>query len=92
MSSKYLNIPLRYRLICNVSRSVIQDDHNGIFPLFKDPMVDREQIDNGIMLLEQNINVLFIQSGIPVMANDTPILEKLDGFLSSLCGKGCGRL
>jgi hypothetical protein len=88
MCSKYLNIPLRYRLIFNSSRSVVQDDTQCIFPLFKDPMVDREQMDVGLTLLHCNVDLLFTMSGLPVMAHDVHILSKVESLLSGVCAWG----
>ena len=85
MTCKYLNIPHRYRLICNSSRSVIQDDNSDIFPLFKDSIVDRDQIDRGILLLDSNITFLYMKLGVPIMQSGVPIVVKIDTLLSRLC-------
>mmetsp|Transcript_5628 Transcript_5628/g.8644 ORF Transcript_5628/g.8644 Transcript_5628/m.8644 type:complete len:97 (+) Transcript_5628:523-813(+) len=65
MCSKYLCVPLRYRLICNSSRSAVQDDVRGVFPLFKE-RVEREQLDRGVLLLGRNIDCLLSTRGLEV--------------------------
>jgi len=64
MCSKYLSIPLRYRLICNSSRSAVRDDDFDVFPLFKERVVEREQFDRALNLLHRNIDLLLQMSGI----------------------------
>lgn len=66
LCSKYLSIPLRYRVICNSSRSAVRDDVD-VFPLFKERVVEKEQFDRAIVLLHRNIDLLIKMSGIPDM-------------------------
>ena len=73
LCSKYLSIPLRYRVICNSSRSAVRDDDFDVFPLFKERVVEKEQFDRAVVLLHRNIELLLEMSGIstPTM----PILK-----------------
>ena len=66
LCSKYMCIPLRYRVICNSSRSAVRDDID-VFPLFKERVVEREQFDRAIVLLHRNIDLLIQMSGMPKM-------------------------
>ena len=60
MCSKYLSIPLRYKLICNASRSAVQGDQIGsLFPLFKEK-VEKEHFDMAVALLNRNIDCLLL--------------------------------
>jgi len=60
MCSKYLSLPLRYKLVCNASRSAVQGDQNGnLFPLFKDK-VEKEQFDMAVILLDRNVDCLLL--------------------------------
>jgi hypothetical protein len=58
MSSKYLSIPVRYRLLCNSSRSAIQNDGFDVYPLFKERVVEKEQFDLAHVFLQRNIDLL----------------------------------
>jgi len=86
VTSKYLSNPLRYRMICNCSRSVIQDDNNNIFPLFREKVYDRAQFDRAILLLNRNIDLLLRMRGINAMqSNERPhILAKLNVFFKKM--------
>jgi len=64
LCSKYLSIPLRYRVICNSSRSAVRDDDFDVFPLFKERVVEKEQFDRAVVLLHRNIELLLRMSGI----------------------------
>lgn len=64
LCSKYLSIPLRYRLIFNASRSAVRDDDFDVFPLFKERVVEKEQFDRGVELLHSNIELLLRMNGI----------------------------
>ena len=55
MMSKYLSIPLRYRIVCNSSRSAIQEDGTTILPLFQSRVVERYFLDRGMFLLDRNV-------------------------------------
>lgn len=52
---KYLSIQFRYRIFCNSSRSAIQQG-TIIYPLFIARVVEREQVDRGMLLLDANVN------------------------------------
>lgn len=58
MLSKYLSIPLRYRIVCNSSRSAIQEDGATILPLFQSRVVERHFLDRGMVLLDRNVETL----------------------------------
>lgn len=66
LCSKYLSIPLRYRVICNSSRSAVRDDVD-VFPLFKERVVEKEQFDRAIVLLHRNIDLLIQMSKVPML-------------------------
>ena len=51
---KYLSVQFRYRIFCNSSRSAIQQG-TIIYPLFIARVVEREQVDRGMMLLNANV-------------------------------------
>lgn len=63
MCSKYLSIPLRFRLVCNSSRSAIHED-SDIYPLFVERVVEKAQFDRAILLLERHIDLLLRMRGI----------------------------
>jgi hypothetical protein len=64
MVAKYLAIQLRYRIFCNGSRSAIEFDDVGIFPLFLGRLaaraLEREQVDRGARLLGANVNCIMM--------------------------------
>jgi hypothetical protein len=68
MMSKYLAIPLRYRLHCNSSRSAIQDDRAAAFPLFQGRTVERGQLEYGVRLLDRNVECICRMKGIRLPA------------------------
>jgi hypothetical protein len=72
LCSKYLSIPLRYRLICNSSRSAVRYDDYDVFPLFKERVVVNEQFDRAVVLLHRNIEFLLQMSGISASKTPTP--------------------
>jgi hypothetical protein len=68
MMSKYLALPLRYRLHCNSSRSAIQDDRASAFPLFQGRTVERGQLEYGVRLLDRNVECICRSKGIRLPA------------------------
>jgi len=60
MMSKYLNVPLRYRLYCHASRSAVQDDRASVFPLFlaSRNAVDRERFEVGMLMLVRDVECI----------------------------------
>ena len=64
MIAKYLTISLRYRLFCNSSRSAVQLDEATFYPLFMARSVDREQVDQGLSLLGDDVNCILMSHGI----------------------------
>lgn len=79
MCSKYLEIPLRYRLICNSSRSAVRDDNFDVYPLFKERVIEKDQFDRGMVLLHRNIDHLLDLRNIPhqIRSKHPHILSKL---------------
>ena len=63
MLSKYLGVPLRYRIFCNSSRSAIRQG-NIIYPLFTARVVEREQLERGMLLLYANVDCILQTRGI----------------------------
>ena len=84
MCSKYLAIPLRYRLIFNSSRSAVRDYDSDIFPLFKERVVEKEQFDRAIILLNRNIDHLMESQGMDVTNNTEHMLVKLELLLDHI--------
>ncbi len=83
MTSKYLGVPLRYKILCNSSRSAVQDG-SAVYPLFK-ARVDRERFDRGTLLLERDVDSLLSARGIvlPPSPNGPPhMLAKVDELFS----------
>mmetsp|Transcript_39605 Transcript_39605/g.55812 ORF Transcript_39605/g.55812 Transcript_39605/m.55812 type:complete len:173 (-) Transcript_39605:2119-2637(-) len=66
MMSKYLSVPLRYRIVCNSSRSAIQEDGTKIMPLFQSRVVERDQLNRGVQLLTRNIDCILESRRIPI--------------------------
>ena len=64
--AKYLGVPLRYRIFSNSSRSAIQDDCGIIHPLFLARPVEREQVAQGLVLLERNVICIAESRGISI--------------------------
>ncbi len=83
MCSKYLSIPLRHRLIFNSSRSAVRDCDLGIFPLFKERVVEKDQFDRAILLLNRNIDHLLQSQGLEARER-SHMLEKLALLLDHL--------
>jgi hypothetical protein len=83
MCSKYLSIPLRHRLIFNSSRSAVRDCDLGIFPLFKERVVEKDQFDRAIVLLNRNIDHLLQSQGVQIRER-SHMLEKLELLLDHL--------
>jgi len=81
MVSKYLSIPLRYKVICNSSRSAIQDDGRGIFPLFKERVVEQKQLDRAMFLLHRDVDCILIMRGIDFVPR-SHILSKVELLFS----------
>lgn len=86
MIAKYLAIPLRHRIFCNSSRSAIQQDGVGVFPLFLGRMVarslEREQVDRGARLLGANVNCILMHLNMPSSLRLVHILARLQAILS----------
>ena len=88
LTSKYLAIPLRYQMVCKFSRSAIFSDQGtrAVYPLFRERgVIDRQQLDYGVLLLERNIQCLFNTRNLSFNPHHC-LLEKLKGFLETLIG------
>jgi hypothetical protein len=97
LTSKYLDVPLRFKIVCKYSRSAIIDDGGGaglnhnqnkvtavVYPLFRERgVVDREQLDQGLMLLIRNVESLLRIRQV-YFQEDWNILVKLDRLCSSI--------
>ncbi|KAG7353724.1 UV radiation resistance protein and autophagy-related subunit 14-domain containing protein [Nitzschia inconspicua] len=85
MIAKYLTIQLRHRIFCNSSRSAIQQDGVGVFPLFLGRMVarslEREQVDRGARLLGANVNCILMHLNMPESLQQVHILARLQAIL-----------
>jgi hypothetical protein len=64
MVAKYLTIQLRHRIFCNGSRSAIELDGVGVFPLFLGRLaaraLEREQVDRGARCLGTNVDCILM--------------------------------
>jgi hypothetical protein len=58
MMSKYLGISLGYRIVCNSSRSAVQQDAVTILPLFQARVVEKDDLDRAMTLLHRNVACL----------------------------------
>lgn len=76
--SRYLSVPLRYRLYCNSSRSAVQDDRGTVFPLFQARPVEREQVEAGVILLKRNVECIGLSRGIRWGSGEKPVLHILE--------------
>lgn len=97
LTSKYLDVPLRHKIVCKYSRSAIIDEGGGgrlnniqgkvtavVYPLFRERgVVDREQLDHGLMLLTRNVDSLLRIKQLQFY-EDWNILVKLDRLYSSI--------
>lgn len=86
MVAKYLAIPLRHRIFCNGSRSAIELDGMGIFPLFLGRLaaraLEREQVDRGARLLGTNVECILTHLNLQQSSSSaTHILERLQTIL-----------
>jgi hypothetical protein len=75
-TSKYLDIPLRYKLLSYSSRSAVQDG-NSVYPLFK-ARQERERFDRATVLLERDVDSLISSRGVKLASKNAHILEKVD--------------
>jgi Vacuolar sorting 38 and autophagy-related subunit 14 len=62
--SKYLGVHLRYKIICQSSRSAIQDEYGATYPLFLGRPAERENVEYAVHLLGRNIDCLCRARGI----------------------------
>ena len=85
MIAKYLAVQLRHRIFCNSSRSAIQQDGLGVFPLFLGRLaaraLEREQVDRGLRLLGQNVNCVLMHLQLSPSLHQVHILGRLKTIL-----------
>jgi len=93
MAAKYQMIQLRHRIFCNGSRSAIELDGVGIFPLFMGRLaaraLEREQVDRGARLLGANVDCIMMHLNLMPSSSSSPaslvqeihILERLRSIL-----------
>ena len=74
--SKYLNVALRHRIVCNSSRSAVQDADGTILPLFLSRVAERYQLERGLVLMHRNLGCMAQSQGL--VSEETHILAKLD--------------
>jgi hypothetical protein len=74
--SKYLNVALRHRMVCNSSRSAVQDADGTILPLFLSRVAERYQLERGLLLMHRNVDCMALSQGL--VFDETHILAKLD--------------
>lgn len=80
---EYLSVPLRYRLVCNSSRSAVRDD-DDLFPLFREKVVTRVQLDRAVVLLGRNVDLLLGVRGIGAAGCGSHVLAKLEVFFEKM--------
>ena len=91
--SKYLSIPLRYRIVCNSSRSAIQEDGTTILPLFQSRVVERYFLDRGMFLLDRNVESIAKSCNVKcggtahILAKMKRIYDKIVDGRWRICGK-----
>lgn len=98
MVAKYLAIQLRHRIFCNGSRSAIELDDVGIFPLFLGRLaaraLEREQVDRGARLLGASVNCIMMHLDLKSSSSSSPpshILARLQTILDHVAeGKSIG--
>eukprot|EP00970_Alexandrium_tamarense_P005199 scaffold845_cov199-Alexandrium_tamarense.AAC.12 len=101
LTSKYLSIPLRYRMVCKFSRSAIIDElgrggMNGInnkssaviYPLFRERgVVDPLQLEYGLVLLTRDVDCLLRTRRVEYH-RDWNVLAKMDRLMKQIIGGG----
>ena len=92
LTSKYLAIPLRFPVVCKFSRSAILFDRGRgdggaarvVYPLFRERgVVDREQLDYGLMLLERDVDCLLSVRGVEFRP-EWNALAKMENLLTQV--------
>lgn len=100
MVAKYLTIQLRHRIFYNGSRSAIELDGVGIFPLFLGRLaaraLEREQVDRGARLLGANVdcimmNLNLLPSSSSLSLQQSHILARLEQILNFVAEGSSGR-
>ena len=83
MISKYLSIALRYRVVCNSSRSAVQEDATTMLPLFQARMVERDELDRAMILVERNVACL-LKTRCISYSKDSHVLCKVNRIYDSI--------
>uniref|UniRef100_A0A6B2L988 Uncharacterized protein n=1 Tax=Arcella intermedia TaxID=1963864 RepID=A0A6B2L988_9EUKA len=79
--ARYLDVPLRYKMVPRCSRSFIHDTNQIQFPLFT-KKGDRKQLERGLFLLNKNIEQLLHSQKVDV--NFFHTLPNLNALLGAL--------
>ncbi|CAM9136904.1 unnamed protein product [Discosporangium mesarthrocarpum] len=85
MLSKYLQVPLRYQLIYNASRSAVRDNIIGAgvaYPLFRRG-VEKERFDRGVHLLGKDVEQLLGARGVPAKRGGGQLLRNLERLMAA---------
>ena len=85
MLSKYLQVPVRYRIVHFSSRSFLKDRVQGVggeFPLYRRG-VDRERFETGVMYLNRNVQQLVCSRGLTGIDERIPILARLKAIVDA---------
>jgi len=98
MVAKYLMIHLRHRIFCNASRSAIELDGVGVFPLFLGRLaakaLEREQVDRGARLLGANVDCILMHLNLlPSLSSSLQqnhILARLQTILNFVAEENSG--
>eukprot|EP00904_Undaria_pinnatifida_P005670 jgi/Undpi1/2232/HiC_scaffold_12.g05618.m1 len=83
MLAKYLQVPLRYQLIYNASRSAVRDNVTGAgvaYPLFRRG-VEKERFDRGVYLLGRNVEQMLTSRGVPAKRGGGQLLRNLERLM-----------
>ncbi|CAM9127267.1 unnamed protein product [Choristocarpus tenellus] len=85
MLAKYLQVPLRYQLIYNASRSAVRDNITGAgvaYPLFRRG-VEKERFDRGVHLLGKDVEQMLAARGVPVKRGGGQLLRNLERLITA---------
>eukprot|EP00903_Cladosiphon_okamuranus_P012891 g12037.t1 len=84
MLAKYLQVPLRYQVIYNASRSAMRDNVTGAgvaYPLFRRG-VEKERFDRGVYLLGRDVEQMLTARGVPAKRGAGQLLRNLERLMS----------
>jgi len=83
MISKYLDVPLKYRIVYRTSRSGISDEvrrglpQPPVFQLFSKG-VEKQRFDYAVKLLSADVHILLHSRGITLIQDPDNILENIN--------------